>query len=166
MTIVAAVQVLVAEGESAALEWKRSTADLRRAGEMLCALLNGVGGEALVGHQQPELVRRRRRSRQTRDARRIGDLPSSAGAKRVAHGHLSLRAEPARRAGVPFHWRGRRLGPPDEPPSPRKVRGMNQNQKIMTCHLNELQLERPAFRLLVKGVYDEVLAGKSEGVGG
>jgi ATP-dependent DNA helicase RecG len=36
-------------GESETLEFKRSTAELRRAGETLCAFLNGDGGRVLIG---------------------------------------------------------------------------------------------------------------------
>lgn len=45
----AALQSLVALGESETLEFKRSTAELRRAGETLCAFLNGDAGQVLVG---------------------------------------------------------------------------------------------------------------------
>lgn len=44
-----ALQSLVAQGESEQLEFKRSTAELRRVGETLCAFLNGGGGRVLVG---------------------------------------------------------------------------------------------------------------------
>lgn len=40
---------LVAAGESETLEFKRSTAELRRAGEVLCAFLNGEGGQVVIG---------------------------------------------------------------------------------------------------------------------
>ncbi len=40
---------LTAQGESETLEFKRSTAELRRAGETLCAFLNGEGGQVLFG---------------------------------------------------------------------------------------------------------------------
>lgn len=40
---------LVAAGESETLEFKRSTAELRRAGETLCGFLNGNGGRVLIG---------------------------------------------------------------------------------------------------------------------
>lgn len=49
MTTLAALQSLVAFGESETLEFKRSTAELRRAGESRCACLNGEGGQVLVG---------------------------------------------------------------------------------------------------------------------
>lgn len=48
MTLVA-LQSLVAQGESDILEFKRSTAELKRAGETLCAFLNGQGGKVLIG---------------------------------------------------------------------------------------------------------------------
>jgi ATP-dependent DNA helicase RecG len=38
-----------AAGESDTLEFKRSTAELRRAGETLCGFLNGNGGRVLIG---------------------------------------------------------------------------------------------------------------------
>ncbi len=44
-----ALQSLIAEGESETLELKRSTAELKRAGETLCAFLNGDGGRVLMG---------------------------------------------------------------------------------------------------------------------
>lgn len=43
------LEALVADGESETLEFKRSTAELRRAGETLCAFLNGEGGQVLIG---------------------------------------------------------------------------------------------------------------------
>lgn len=46
---IADIQRLVAAGESETLELKRSTAELRRAGESLCALLNGGGGQVVIG---------------------------------------------------------------------------------------------------------------------
>src|SRR5688500_15003544 len=48
MTILADLQSLIARGESETLELKRSTAELRRAGETLCALLNGEGGHVVI----------------------------------------------------------------------------------------------------------------------
>ncbi|MGE0384044.1 MAG: helix-turn-helix domain-containing protein [Gammaproteobacteria bacterium] len=45
----ATLQSLAARGESESLEFKRSTAELKRAGETLCALLNGEGGKVLIG---------------------------------------------------------------------------------------------------------------------
>lgn len=44
-----ALQSLIAQGESETLELKRSTAELKRAGETLCAFLNGDGGRVLIG---------------------------------------------------------------------------------------------------------------------
>jgi ATP-dependent DNA helicase RecG len=49
VTTLAALQSLIARGESETLEFKRSTAELRRAGETLCAFLNGEGGRVLIG---------------------------------------------------------------------------------------------------------------------
>jgi ATP-dependent DNA helicase RecG len=43
------LQHLIAQGESDTLELKRSTAELRRAGETLCAFLNGEGGQVVIG---------------------------------------------------------------------------------------------------------------------
>ncbi len=43
------LRALVSEGESDTLEFKRSTAQLQRAGETLCAFLNGAGGRVLIG---------------------------------------------------------------------------------------------------------------------
>ncbi len=40
---------LIVQGESETLEFKRSTAELRRAGETLCAFLNGEGGQVVIG---------------------------------------------------------------------------------------------------------------------
>ncbi len=49
MTTLAALPSLIALGESETLEPKRSMAELRRAGETLCAFLNGAGRQVLVG---------------------------------------------------------------------------------------------------------------------
>jgi ATP-dependent DNA helicase RecG len=40
---------ILAVGESATLEFKKSTAELRRVGETLCSFLNGDGGRVLIG---------------------------------------------------------------------------------------------------------------------
>ena len=40
---------LVQQGELETLEFKKSTAQLRRAMETLCAMLNGAGGKVLIG---------------------------------------------------------------------------------------------------------------------
>lgn len=40
---------IVQKGESETVEFKKSTAQLRRAGETLCAMLNGRGGRVLIG---------------------------------------------------------------------------------------------------------------------
>lgn len=39
----------MAQGESETLELKRSTAEQKRAGEMLWTFLNGEGGKVLIG---------------------------------------------------------------------------------------------------------------------
>lgn len=49
MTTLESLKSLIARGESETLEFKRSTAELRRAGETLCAFLNGEGGQVLIG---------------------------------------------------------------------------------------------------------------------
>jgi len=43
------VERLAAAGESEAVEFKKSTSQLRRAGETLCSFLNGAGGFVLIG---------------------------------------------------------------------------------------------------------------------
>ena len=48
MTI-AELEALVRRGESDSVEFKKSTGQLTRAAETLCAFLNGHGGLALVG---------------------------------------------------------------------------------------------------------------------
>ena len=40
---------MVAAGESETLEFKKSTGQLQRAGETLCAFLNGKGGRVFFG---------------------------------------------------------------------------------------------------------------------
>jgi predicted HTH transcriptional regulator len=49
VTTLAALQTLIAEGDPETLELERSTSDLRRAGETLCAFLGGEGGVLLLG---------------------------------------------------------------------------------------------------------------------
>jgi hypothetical protein len=49
MTPLAALQSLIVKGDSETLELKRSTAELKRAGETRCAFLNGEGGKVLIG---------------------------------------------------------------------------------------------------------------------
>lgn len=49
MTTPSTLHSLIAQGESETLEFKRSTAELRRVGETLCAFLNGEGGKVLIG---------------------------------------------------------------------------------------------------------------------
>jgi len=43
------LEKLVSGGESSTMEFKKSTAQLRRAAETLCAMLNGNGGKVLIG---------------------------------------------------------------------------------------------------------------------
>ncbi|MEE9391278.1 MAG: ATP-binding protein [Planctomycetota bacterium] len=43
------VKALIAAGESDTCEWKKSSSQLSRAGETLCAFLNGGGGTVLLG---------------------------------------------------------------------------------------------------------------------
>jgi ATP-dependent DNA helicase RecG len=45
----AEIEDLVRQGESEALEFKKSTGQLSRAAETLCALLNSRGGRVLIG---------------------------------------------------------------------------------------------------------------------
>jgi len=45
----AEIRALVRNGESEMLEFKRSTGQLPRAGETLCAFLNGRGGQGIFG---------------------------------------------------------------------------------------------------------------------
>jgi ATP-dependent DNA helicase RecG len=45
----AAIERRISGGESATLEFKKSTGQLNRAGETLCAFLNGDGGSVVVG---------------------------------------------------------------------------------------------------------------------
>lgn len=49
MTTLTVLQSLISRSESETLELKRSTAELRRAGETLCAFLNGEGGQVVIG---------------------------------------------------------------------------------------------------------------------
>lgn len=49
MTILAALQLLVAWGESGTLEFGRSTAELKCCGERLCAFLNGEDSKMPIG---------------------------------------------------------------------------------------------------------------------
>lgn len=43
-----ALHSLITQGEPKTLEFKRSTAELRRADKTLCAFLNGKGGQVLI----------------------------------------------------------------------------------------------------------------------
>ena len=45
----AVIELLAARGESEKVEFKKSTAQLRRAGETLCAFLNDDGGTVIIG---------------------------------------------------------------------------------------------------------------------
>lgn len=49
MTTLAGLHSLIAQGDSKAIEFKRSTAELKRAGETLFAFLNSDGGRVLIG---------------------------------------------------------------------------------------------------------------------
>jgi len=49
MTTLEELQLLIAQGDAETLEFKRSTAELRRAGETLCGFLNTDGGQVLIG---------------------------------------------------------------------------------------------------------------------
>ena len=49
MITISQIEAVVGLGESETLEFKRSTAELRRVGETLCAFLNGNGGMVLIG---------------------------------------------------------------------------------------------------------------------
>jgi predicted HTH transcriptional regulator len=49
MTTLATLRTLIAQDESETLELKRSTAELKRAGETLGAFLNGEGSKVLIG---------------------------------------------------------------------------------------------------------------------
>jgi len=48
------LQNIVAQGESDTLELKKSTAQLRRAAESLCGMLNGSGGMVIIGVTPPK----------------------------------------------------------------------------------------------------------------
>jgi len=43
------LEQIAEQGESEAVEFKKSTAQLRRAMETLCGMLNGKGGHVLIG---------------------------------------------------------------------------------------------------------------------
>ena len=45
----AALKLIVSRGESETVELKKSTGQLSRAGETLCAFLNGIGGHVIIG---------------------------------------------------------------------------------------------------------------------
>ena len=49
MSTIAELRSIIYQGESEILEFKRSTPELKRAGETLCAFLNAEGGKVLIG---------------------------------------------------------------------------------------------------------------------
>jgi len=108
------VQQLAARGESETLELKKSTAELRRAGETLCGFLNGSGGQVLIGVTPKGRVAGQQVSDATlRDiAAMLGRLEPSAGieVERVDAGRglevLVMRA-PSSREHAPFAFDGR-----------------------------------------------------------
>jgi ATP-dependent DNA helicase RecG len=109
MTTLAALQSLVALGESETLEFKRSTAELRRAGETLCAFLNGDGGQVLVGGgPKGQLVGQQVADITLRDiAATLGRIEPAAHIEldRVALGNgldVIVFSAPSSRAFVPF----------------------------------------------------------------
>lgn len=79
MTTLAALHSLIAHGESETLEFKRSTAELRRAGETLCAFLNGEGGQMLIGVAQDGKIVGQQVADITLRRRSDGDLQSCGG---------------------------------------------------------------------------------------
>lgn len=105
----AALQSLVALGESETVEFKRSTAELRRAGETLCAFLNGDGGHVLVGvGPRGQLVGQQVADATLRDiATMLGKIEPAARIEleRVALGdglEVIVFSAPSSRAFVPF----------------------------------------------------------------
>jgi ATP-dependent DNA helicase RecG len=109
MTALAALQSLIALGESETLEFKRSTAELRRAGETLCAFLNGDGGQVLVGvGPKGQLVGQQVADITLRDiAATLGKIEPAARIEldRVALGNgldVIVFSAPSSRAFVPF----------------------------------------------------------------
>lgn len=109
MTNLATLQSLVALGESETLEFKRSTAELRRAGETLCAFLNGDGGQVLVGvGPTGQLVGQQVADSTLRDiAATLGRIEPAARIEvdRVALGNgldVIVLSAPSSRAFVPF----------------------------------------------------------------
>ena len=87
MTTLAALQSLVALGESDTLELKRSTAELKCAGEPLCAFLNCEGGKVLIGvGPDGKLVGQEVADITLRDISALGrfELPRGAGRPRRA----------------------------------------------------------------------------------
>jgi len=109
VTTLAALQSLIALGESETLEFKRSTAELRRAGETLCAFLNGDGGQVLVGvGPKGQLVGQQVADITLRDiAETLGRIEPAARIEvdRVALGNgldVIVLSAPSSRAFVPF----------------------------------------------------------------
>lgn len=92
------VERLAAEGESQEVEFKKSTSQLRRAGETLCGLLNGTGGFVVIG--------------MTPEGQVIGQTVADTTLRDIAA--LLQRFEPA--APVPG---GRQVSLPGQPPGPR-----------------------------------------------
>ncbi len=78
------LEQLVARGESEELEFKKSSAQLRRAGETLCGFLNGSGGLVLVGV--------------TSDGRIVGQTVADSTLREIAA--LLERFEPAAPVGI------------------------------------------------------------------
>ena len=52
----AEIERLIAKGESETLELKRSTGQIKRVAETLCAFLNGKGGTVIVGVTPDEKI--------------------------------------------------------------------------------------------------------------
>ncbi|HEX9639965.1 MAG TPA: ATP-binding protein, partial [Candidatus Krumholzibacteria bacterium] len=95
MTTLATLQSLIVQGESETLELKRSTAELKRAGETLCAFLNGEGGKVLIGVGPDGALWDEVPAR----------LPAGAAQARALPGHEDHRRHPRQQAGVPARVR-------------------------------------------------------------
>ena len=115
------IKVLASAGESAAVEFKSSTANLSRAAESLCGMLNGAGGVVLIGvTDRGEVVGQQVADATLRDVAgvlREFDPSAPVEVERVAvrEGRevLVLRARSSIDEG-PWLWKGRawqRLGP-------------------------------------------------------
>jgi len=74
----------IAGGESPTLELKKSTGQLNRAGETLCAFLNGDGGSVIVGVTPEGKLVGQEVTDKTR--REIAAMKSSTWTCRAAHG--------------------------------------------------------------------------------